>query len=262
MDTMLPAPAASPVARVRGESLPQYRPAQVLAIWAAAALPMGALAWVVAPAVAPARNGPAFAQAMVAALTAGLVWQFALVLWLVWREQGSLRWSVLRDALWLCPPRSPRTGRVGGRVWLVVVPVALAVALEDLIPTLPHATWRDLGPFLASDAGREFLHGNWAWFAVLVVMFVCNTVVGEELLFRGVLLPRMHGAFGRFDWVANGLLFAAYHLHVPWRIPRIVVDGLVLAYPSKQYRSALVGIAVHSIQSVIMTVLALGVVLG
>jgi hypothetical protein len=24
----------------------------------------------------------------------------------------------------------------------------------------------------------------------------------------------MNGAFGRGDWVANGVLFAAYHLHV------------------------------------------------
>jgi membrane protease YdiL (CAAX protease family) len=34
-----------------------------------------------------------------------------------------------------------------------------------------------------------------------------NTVLGEELLFRG-LLPRIQGAFGLWDWVANGLLFA------------------------------------------------------
>jgi membrane protease YdiL (CAAX protease family) len=54
---------------------------------------------------------------------------------------------------------------------------------------------------------------------------VFNTVLGEELLFRGLLLPRMQGAFGRGDWVANGVLFAVYHLHVPWVIiPTLVVD--------------------------------------
>jgi membrane protease YdiL (CAAX protease family) len=49
---------------------------------------------------------------------------------------------------------------------------------------------------------------------VLLVQFVFNTALGEVLLFRGLLLPRM-GAFGRADWVANGLLFACYHLHEP-----------------------------------------------
>ena len=51
-----------------------------------------------------------------------------------------------------------------------------------------------------------------------------TTVLGEELLFRGYLLPRMNGAFGRGDWVANGLLFTVYHLHVPWAMPATLLD--------------------------------------
>ena len=51
------------------------------------------------------------------------------------------------------------------------------------------------------------MHGAWGWYAVLVVMFVCNTVLGAELLFRGFLLPRMSGVFGRVDRLANGVLF-------------------------------------------------------
>jgi uncharacterized protein len=36
----------------------QYSLAQILAVWAAAALPMGVLAWVVAPLVAGGLDGP------------------------------------------------------------------------------------------------------------------------------------------------------------------------------------------------------------
>jgi uncharacterized protein len=90
---------------------------------------------------------------------------------------------------------------------------------------------------------------------------VFNTVLGEELLFRGVLLPRMQGAFGRFDWVANGFLFALYHLHMPWVIPSSLVDTFALAYPSRRYRSALMGIIVHSSQSVLLLALLLALVL-
>jgi membrane protease YdiL (CAAX protease family) len=39
------------------------------------------------------------------------------------------------------------------------------------------------------------------------VLAVFNTVLGEELLFRGLLLPRMNGVFGERDWLANGVLF-------------------------------------------------------
>jgi membrane protease YdiL (CAAX protease family) len=60
----------------------------------------------------------------------------------------------------------------------------------------------------------------------------------------------------------NGVLFAVYHLHVPWVIPAGLLDAFILAYPSKRYRSALVGIAVHSAQSVFFLALVLSLVLA
>jgi membrane protease YdiL (CAAX protease family) len=92
-------------------------------------------------------------------------------------------------------------------------------------------------------------------------MWIFNTVLGEELLFRGLLLPRMNGAFGRADWLVNGVLFATYHLHMPWAIPRILADTLVLAYPTKRYRSAWIGIAVHSAQTIFLAVIVLTLVI-
>lgn len=65
----------------------------------------------------------------------------------------------------------------------------------------------------------------------------------------------------RRDWLANGVLFAGYHLHTPWEIPTTLLDTFILAYPSKRYRSALIGIAVHSAQSVLLVGLALSLVL-
>ena len=250
----LPARAEAAVSRVE---IPQYRLRAVLAVWAAAALPMAALAWLAAPALADrlagAGNVPLF-KALNVCLTVGLVWQFVLVAGLVWREQRSIRWSTLREALWLRSPRSPRSGRVGGRVWLVLIPLTVAFAAESAI-SLQGSESRDLGAFLGSDAGKAFMHGAWGWYALMLVWFVFNTVLGEELLFRGFLLPRMSGTFGRGDWLANGVLFAAYHLHTPWVIPTTVFDAFIVAYPTKRYRSAWIGIAVHSVQSVFLGVL-------
>ena len=243
----------------------QYSLAHILAVWAAGALPMGVLAWVGAPWLAGGLDGPApLMRTLLALLTIGLIWQFVLVVVLVYRERGSLRWSVLKDALWLHSPRSPKTGRVGGRLWLVVIPFVVLYAAEGAIPILsviPPVASHDFTVFLGSDAGQAFMSGNWVWFAVIVTLFVFNTALGEELLFRGVLLPRMQGAFGRWDWVANGFLFAFYHLHEPWLIPTSLVDILALSYPSRRYRSALIGIIVHSSQSVFFLVLLLLLVL-
>jgi hypothetical protein len=71
----------------------------------------------------------------------------------------------------------------------------------------------------------------------------------------------MQGAFGKRDWVANGLLHATYHLHVPWVIPASLVDMFLVAYPARRYRSALLSMAVHSAQSVMFTILLLTLVL-
>lgn len=56
------------------------------------------------------------------------------------------------------------------------------------------------------------------------------------------------------------MLFALYHLHTPWVIPAAVLDAFWFAGPSKYYRSAWIGIVVHSTASVVILVLLLPVV--
>jgi membrane protease YdiL (CAAX protease family) len=245
-----------------GRPLKQLGVGRIAAVWAAAAIPMGVLSWVVAPRIADQLSGSgALARGMIIALTAGLVWQFVLVMTLVAREQGTLRWSVLKEALRIQRPESPRSGRRGGRVWLVLVPFILAAAAVQMLPGAPIPASRDMGEFLSSTGGQEFMSGAWGWFALMVTMWIFNTVLGEELLFRGYLLPRMSGTFGERDWVANGVIFAVYHLHVPWAMTGSLLTGFLYAKSSKRYRSTLMGIAIHSAESVFFTVLVLGVVL-
>ena len=227
----------------------QYSRSQVLGIWAAAALPMGLLAWVVAPAIAG--DDARFPTVLVWCLTAGLVWQFLLILLL---NGFSLR------GLWLRRP-STSDGRRGGRLWLWVLPFVLGFGALQLVPLrLPVVADHDFGTLLSSGQGQTLLSGNWGLFALIVVMLTFNTVLGEELLFRGLLLPRMRGAFGRADWVVNGALMGAYHLHQPWSIPSSIVAGLLMAYPTKRFRSAWMGIIVHSSQSVVLAVMLLRLV--
>ena len=245
----------------RYEAVRQYSLAEILGVWAAAAVPMGVLAWIVAPWLRDQLGGDEpFAQALLICITAGLIWQFVLVLILTRRELGGLQWPRVRDALWLRAPRDPKTGRVGGRVWWWVLPFILLFALEAAV-SIPGPSVRDFADFVDSDSGEEFFSGAWGWFAVVVVLVVFNTVLGEELLFRGLLLPRMQGVFGRGDWVANGVIFAVYHLHTPWVIPTSLVDIFALAYPSRRFQSAWMGIIVHSVQSILVIGVILALVL-
>jgi membrane protease YdiL (CAAX protease family) len=247
----------------RYSAVRQYSLAQILGVWAAAAIPMAVLSWVVAPWLGDRLGGEEpLAQGLLICMTAGLVWQGALVLILLRREIGSLGWARVRDALWLLPPRDPKTGHTGGRAWWWVVLFAALFGLWSFVPKLSGPGVRSFGDFIGSPRGEQFFSGAWGWFAVLVVLVVFNTVLGEELLFRGLLLPRMHGVFGKGDWVVNGALFAFYHLHQPWDIPSSLVDGIFLeAYPSRRFQSAWMGIIVHSSASLFSIVVVLGLVL-
>lgn len=255
-------------------TIPQYGLVKVLGTWAGAAIPMGILGWLVAPMLAAESDKPGLER--LAVLTVGLVWQFVLVLVLIYREAGNLRWDTLKERLWLNVPRSPETGEGQHKLWLWVIPLVLLTAIYQLgISGIIKDFWTSAIPFFAEPSGfaldslfetpegRAQLVGNWGVLLLFVVNALFNTVIGEELLFRGVLLPRMNGLFGKWDWVVNGVLFGMYHLHQPWSILGSAVSGCVFyVFPTRRFCSSWLGIIAHSGQSVFFSFLILGLVLG
>jgi CAAX protease family protein len=255
----------------------QYSLAKILGIWVLAAAPMGILSWIVFPLVAPdfGSDPLAFGVTRVVLLTVGLIWLFVLSMIIVRQEEGDLRWSTVKRRLRLNTPREPATGQPSARLWLWVVPFLVAVVVVDLFLNTPlENAWVSVFPFLAEPQGYSFdaifgsqeilarLEGAWWFFALFVISAVFNTILGEEFLFRGVLLPRMEGVFGRWSWVANGVLFGFYHVHQPWGILSNVFSGPLLTFPAYRYRSTWMSIILHSAQSVFFAFLVLGVVLG
>jgi membrane protease YdiL (CAAX protease family) len=168
-----------------------------------------------------------------AELTAGL---------LLLRGEGyRLTLASLRDRLRLRWPR-------GGKAWAVAVVVlvlglALSMAMGPLngwlaaVPGFaPPAWWGPANNPTAQVTGAaDFfpdinLAGNYLFLFVYFAIGLLFNVIGEELYYRGYLLPHMHGVFGRLDWVANGLLFTLKHVYQRWLYPGILVGGLSFAF--------------------------------
>ena len=263
--------------RARAERLNQYTLWQILGIWALAALPMGILGWIVFPAVSPDFNSDPLGAGVTlfVLLTAGLVWLFVLSMIIVRKEEGNLRWATVKRRLCLFAPQDPTTGKTLRRLWLWVIPFILGNIVWGVAIT-PYAQklWVSILPFLAEPPGfgsaamlesQEILQrlvGAW-WFFGLFVVFSVSNVLGEEFLFRGVLLPKMEGVFGKWSWLANGALSAFYHLHQPWTIAANVLQGVfVLAFPSWRFRSTWMGVIIHSVENVFGVLLILGILLG
>jgi uncharacterized protein len=255
----------------------QYSLGKILGIWALAALPMGILSWIVFPAVSTGfASDPLKAGVIrILLLTLGLFWLFVLSLSIVRMEEGDLRWVTVKRRLRLNAPRDPRTGAARSRLWLWALPFLLAIIVyEVLVRRYVGNAWLTLFPFLAEPAGWGMeaifkspevlaaLKGAWWFLALYAVHATLNTFLGEELLFRGVLLPKLEGVFGKANWIASGVLHGLYHLHQPWGILSSVFSGLLYAFPSQRFRTTWMGVIVHSAQSVYFAFLILGVVLG
>jgi membrane protease YdiL (CAAX protease family) len=265
-------------ASVANETNEQYSLGRILGIWALAAVPMGLLSWLVLRPVSPDyRTDPFGASvARLVLLTLGLIWQFILCMIIVRAETGNLRWATLKRRLRLNAPRDPGTGEPRRSLWLWVIPLIIAIAVWE-IALAPYATrlWVSIFPFFAEPPGNSAnsvfqspevlarLVGAWWFLGLFLINGLFNTVVGEELLFRGILLPGMEGVFGRWSWVANGVLFGLYHVHQPWSMLANAISGtFLLAFPAWRFRSTWVSIIVHSVQTVFFAYLILGAVLG
>lgn len=71
-------------------------------------------------------------------------------------------------------------------------------------------------------------------------------VLGEELVWRGVVLPRQETAFGRWAWLVNGT--AHLLLHLPTGVPILFTlwpTALILPYVVQRRRSSWIGVVIH-----------------
>jgi membrane protease YdiL (CAAX protease family) len=149
----------------------------------------------------------------------------------------------------------------------------LFVAFSTISPILDRL-WIAVFPFFEPPAGSNFgeilgspeilakLVGDWFFFGLFLVMAVFN-IAGEEFLFRGVLLPKMGGVFGKWDWVANGVLMGAYHWHQPFMIlGGMVFSAFCFSFPARRFRSTWMSIIIHSMQFLLSLPMILAIVLG
>jgi membrane protease YdiL (CAAX protease family) len=94
------------------------------------------------------------------------------------------------------------------------------------------------------------LHGSW-WVAVyyLTVLLVGN-IAGEELWWRGYLLPRQELSHGSVTWIVHGVLWAAFHLFFQttmWDLVRMVPTCCALAFVAQYRTNTWPGVVGHTV---------------
>ena len=99
-------------------------------------------------------------------------------------------------------------------------------------------------------AGRERL------FLLLLPLFFFFNYVGEEILWRGYILPRQEVASGKYAWIFNGVLHGVFHLSFGLLV-NIVALPLLLMVPLVTYktRNTSTAIVIHFIMGAPMQIM-------
>ena len=100
----------------------------------------------------------------------------------------------------------------------------------------------------ASFLRMEKLKPNEYWLFLAWLPYFFFNIVGEELMWRGYLLPRQATALGRYAWVLNGFLWAIFHVGIGWRIAIVLLPiEFIVPYVVQKRQNTWLGVIIHGL---------------
>jgi membrane protease YdiL (CAAX protease family) len=159
---------------------------------------------------------------------------------LLYRERRRGRQGSFGARLWLRPMnRGDWLWTVGGFAAVGVLTGGIGVAL-GMLPdgTQLHPSFMAFEPL---GPGRYWILGAWLPFFVL-------NIVGEEFVWRGVVLPRQEAAFGERAWLVNGAFWLLFHAAFPWQVLLTLVPiTLILPNIAQRRHNIWPGVIIHAL---------------
>jgi membrane protease YdiL (CAAX protease family) len=117
--------------------------------------------------------------------------------------------------------------------------------------------------------GGEFLGihlaGQWWVLVYFVVLLLGLNIFGEELWWRGYILPRQERANGSLAWIVNGTLWAAFHIFYHTTLFSFVAmlpGTLAVAFVAQRTRNTWPGIVGHTVMNGAIPVMIARGILG
>lgn len=121
---------------------------------------------------------------------------------------------------------------IAGATGLIMMAMQLADHTLDLHPSFMRL--EPLGP-------------DRLWILALWLPFWLLNIFAEEILWRGVILPRQEAAFGDLAWLVNGLGWLLFHLAFgPDLMLALVPITLVVPYVVQRRRNTWIGVILHA----------------
>ena len=154
------------------------------------------------------------------------------------REGYGLRRSTWRERLRFKPlTQADRMWSIGSLVMIGLFSVIVMKGLEIAVGTFDHSP-----PFMAFEPltpGRNWLLAVWLPYWILNIM-------GEEILWRGVMLPRQEIAFGNTAWLVHAAGWALFHAAFGWQLLITLLPILVIQpYVVQKRKNSWIGVIIH-----------------
>ena len=202
-----------------------------------------------------------------ASLCIPLALLFAAALFAYYREGYPLTWQVFAERMRL--PRLRGRDVLWGLTIFMIGGLGMGM-LSGLILTLIQRGWMPLPghlpaladprvtvtrDMLAQSAGGV-IYGRWDIAILYLVVFLFN-VIGEELWWRGYILPRQELALGRYTWLIHGVMWACFHVFKWWDVLPLLPMCLITAYCAQRTRSTWGGLIGHVLSNGISVIAVL-----
>jgi membrane protease YdiL (CAAX protease family) len=88
--------------------------------------------------------------------------------------------------------------------------------------------------------------GHWEIALLYLVAFFFN-IAGEELWWRGYLLPRQELAFGKSAWLLHGLLWTAFHAFKWWDMLGLLPVCLAISFSAQRLKNNWPALIAHAL---------------
>jgi len=174
-------------------------------------------------------------------------------------EGNALDWSGLKKRYRI---KRIQRGDIGWAVVTLVVMLGTYLALgftahwlTDFPAFAPHPAFPpELKPGAVQDIipgifmGMQLQGLWWVLIAYLIGWFL--NIAGEEMWFRGFMLPRQELTHGKVAWRVNGLCFNFFHIMWKWNLIALLPGSLFLSYVIQRRQNTSVAMLVHGVLNI------------
>ena len=86
------------------------------------------------------------------------------------------------------------------------------------------------------------------WILLIWVPFWVLNIMGEEILWRGTMLPRQELVFGKWTWLFHGIGWGVFHIAFGWQLLITALPALFFqSYVVQRRKNTWVGVIIHGV---------------